>query len=126
VDGQGDAACSVVEAVTLPAAEACTCTGEGRAPLSVADQCVVPALMQDPLDATAHWDCFCEIVQTTGSCQNDATASGDGWCYIDASSTPPVGNPALVAECPSGDQRTVRFVGAGAPVSGSTVFLACH
>jgi hypothetical protein len=125
VDGQGLSTCSVVEASQLPGG-ACNCNVQGRAPLSAADQCVAQAAMADPFDEVAKWNCFCEIVQTTGSCQNDALPTGDGWCYIDADSAPPVGNPALVAKCPSGEQRQVRFVGNGAPVAGATVFLACH
>ncbi|MBK8940363.1 MAG: hypothetical protein IPM79_22790 [Polyangiaceae bacterium] len=84
--------------------------------------------------ANPDWDCFCEIEQLqTGDakteCLNnadpDAGAQGDGWCYIDAASVPPVGDPALVASCPADEQRLVRFVGQGDPKTGATVFVTC-
>lgn len=79
------------------------------------------------------WDCFCEINQLTAdqrtTCQNEpdpqAAAQGDGWCYIDGASVPPVGDPALVASCPPDERRLIRFVGAGDPAVGTTVFVTC-
>lgn len=87
--------------------------------------------------------CGCEIVQAPGlasdssselyACQNDLTvpANVDGFCVIDqgrtdASGAPaPLGNPALVAECPTSQKRLLRFVGAGEPANEATVFIAC-
>jgi hypothetical protein len=51
------------------------------------------------------------------------TTPVDGWCYIDA--TEDVGNPALVSNCPSTDQRKIRFVGAGTP-TGSAYYVTCQ
>ena len=87
--------------------------------------------------------CVCEIDQTLGvatdpdsalyACQNDLTVAAgvDGFCLVDQSRTDangapaPLGNPALVSQCPSNEKRTLRFVGAGQPVSGATAFLGC-
>ncbi len=131
VNGQGVSGCSLLEATKLPAGETCDCGGAARIPVPAADACFQQAAEKDPLQATAQWNCFCEIAQTSGAdltaCQIDAGAGeANGWCYIDATVTPPVGNPALVASCPAGDDRVLRFVGAGAPSPGATVFLACH
>jgi hypothetical protein len=87
--------------------------------------------------------CGCEIIQTPGvasdqsselyACQNELTvaASVNGFCVIDqmltdASGAPaPLGNPAIVAQCPSNNKRLLRAVGAGTPASGATTFIAC-
>ncbi len=97
----------------------------------------VDQIKQDPLAAKANWDCFCEIPQSTGdelvACQNDTSdypvVQGNevaGWCYIDAGSSPPVGNPALVAKCPENEKRIIRFVGDGEARNGATLFVACQ
>jgi hypothetical protein len=107
----------------------CDCGVPGRSPLSASQQILVTTAQQDPLASTGHWDCFCEITQAAGaaltSCQNDAIPQGDGWCYVDGASTPPVGNPSLVATCPPHEQRRLRYAGAAAPASGASVFISC-
>ena len=76
-------------------------------------------------DSTCAGTCLCEIEQSTGDdltdCQNEAGASSPGYCYIDASI--PLGNPALVQDCP-GD-RGLRFVGEDTPRNGAQTFIAC-
>ncbi len=111
----------------------CTCSGvQGIQPIQSGHEAAVEAAKQNMLYATEQWTCFCEIAQTTGAaladCQNSTTpmASTNGWCYIDTSGATPIGNPALVAHCPSTEQRDVRFVGSGQPESGSTVFITCE
>lgn len=52
-------------------------------------------------------------------------SSTNGWCYVDPTGSPALGNPALVAHCPASDQRQVRFVNAAAPTAGETIFLSC-
>jgi hypothetical protein len=87
--------------------------------------------------------CGCEIVQAVGTandrssalfaCQNDVTpaASSNGFCLVDAMRTDaagtatPLGNPAIVSSCPTNEKRLLRFVGAGNPESGASVFIAC-
>jgi len=124
-DAQGQVACSLVEA-TRTSPGGCSCNQPGRIPVPAADACFQQAAMADPLAVADQLNCFCEIPQTTGAalseCLTALSSTGvDGWCYLDAADA----NPALVSGCPSSEQQTLRFVGAGAPASGSTVFLAC-
>ena len=94
------------------------------------------AAQQDPLAEVAGWNCFCELTQLGGdalaACQQDPAdppvVDGDfvhGWCYIDASVVPPVGNPDLVEQCPGTDKRIIRFVGDGHAAPEATLFLTC-
>ena len=55
----------------------------------------------------------------------DTGELASGWCYIDVSSSPPVGSPELVEACPDDARRRLRFVGTDTPKAGSTLFLAC-
>ena len=75
--------------------------------------------------------CLCEIQQLTGgdlaTCQDSV---GDpsgifGYCYVDAASDPPVGNPAIVDKCPATQKRLLRFVGDNVPQTGAVSFIAC-
>jgi hypothetical protein len=67
------------------------------------------------------------------ACQNDVTTPTNvvGFCLIDQMLTDdggapaPLGNPELVAECPSNERRLLRFVGAETPAAGSLIFLGC-
>jgi hypothetical protein len=128
-DPEGRVACVVLEARRTGGA--CTCDpGAVRLPVPEADQCFVQAALADPRAQTAKWDCFCEIAQADGAalgaCQDQIEPPDtSGFCYVDPAATPPVGNPALVKGCPSRARRIVRFVGAGAPVAGATVFIGC-
>jgi len=127
----------------------CDCAQTARAPLPAAF--LTAAVKQ--LAATGSCDgssgvscdalCGCEIVQASGTasnqssdlyaCQNELTPapSVDGFCFIDQTRTDesgapaPLGNPAIVAECPSNDQRLLRFVGAASPASGANMLLGC-
>ncbi|MRG97058.1 hypothetical protein GF068_34805 [Polyangium spumosum] len=85
----------------------------------------------------SNWDCFCQIPQLEGEelsvCQNDVsespvTPAGEpvsGFCYVDASTDPAVGNPALVARCAESERRMIRLVGEGEPSQGATLFVTC-
>ena len=129
----GQADCTVVEALAAPG---CACPGP-RGQMDPGDP-IVQAIKQDPLYASAGWNCFCRVRQLTGddlaACQYDPNSppvngSGQpvhGWCYIDATANPPIGNPDLVADCPPADRRIIRFVGDGQAVAGATVFLTCE
>ena len=106
--------------------------------MSADHQPAVDAAKQDPLYATEQWNCFCEIQQATNTaggaqnltdCQTNVSpmlSTDNGWCYVDDSASPPVGNPDIVKNCPTGEHRQVHFVGAGAPDPGSTVFITCE
>lgn len=128
---------------------ACDCSQPARAPLSAS---LLSALRQKmrtsgacDTSTTVSCDtlCGCEIVQTPGlasdpgselhACQNELSpgASVAGFCEIDqmrtdASGAPaPLGNPELVAQCPSNEKRLLRFVGAGEPASEASSFISC-
>ena len=127
----------------------CDCSQTARAPLRAS----VLAAMRKQLQSTAicggdsgvNCDtfCGCEIDQTPGvasergsmlyACQNELSVTDgvDGFCLIDQGRTDesgapaPLGNSAIVAECPANQKRLLRFVGAGEPASGALTFIAC-
>jgi len=132
-NADGQVACLVVEASHD---EACRCDGAARRPIASSHPAVQLA-KEDPVYTDAGWSCFCEIVQTSGealqACQNQADdqvtdSAGnpvDGWCYVDATTLPPTGNPELVDSCPPTQERRVRFVGEGEGAPGATLFITC-
>ncbi len=76
--------------------------------------------------------CACDLLQSTGAalteCQTDATLSiaemPPGFCYVDVTLTPPLGNAALVATCPASSRRELRILGpVGQPAP--FLFLSC-
>ena len=98
----------------------------------------------------AKWGCMCEVVQsgdpepahgsTEGdheACANDASdqpkvkagakagKNADGWCYVDATTNPPTGNAEIVKDCVQTERHLIRFVGAGNPAPGATLFISC-
>lgn len=114
----------------------CSCDkSEARLPMTETRRSVITQVKDQNPDN--NWDCFCEIPQLKGdardTCQsvpgnNPQSASGepvDGFCYVDATTDPPVGNENLVARCPTNEKRMLRLVGKGEPSFGSTVFMAC-
>lgn len=76
--------------------------------------------------------CACDLLQSAGAaltqCQTDATTPitemPPGFCYVDATVTPPLGNAALVASCPASSRRELRILGPVAEPA-PTVFVAC-
>jgi hypothetical protein len=136
-DAQGNVPCLVLEASHSANGQGPCTMPLGRQPVSADHQAAITAAKADPQAPAApnEWNNFCEIVQfpagmSRQTCQNTVDAmlpsSGvDGWCYIDAASTPPVGNSAIVASCPTNDQRLIRFVGQGAVQTGATAFITC-
>src|SRR6185369_2551832 len=124
-------------------AGSCDCTQAGRTALSAA---YLPALEQKLMTSgvcggtsgvSCDTFCGCEIQQTAGAdldaCQNDLTpaSTANGFCVIDLMHTDengapaPLGNPALVSQCPANDKRLLRFVNAGQPAPDSTLFIGC-
>jgi hypothetical protein len=112
----------------------CSCDLPGRDDVPAESSGVVTQAKKDP--AAANADCFCLVTQLAGdelaACQNDVSPNPkrngepvDGWCYVDATSTPPVGNPAIVEGCPDGKERSIRFVGKGEIANYATLFITC-
>ena len=134
---RGQVPCAVVEA--LPAHGAtCACNeAQGRVALGPNDA-KLSATVSDELwsegqcgqqgELGCHDYCFCKIAPlagaSLGACQSgNEDASTFGYCYVDPAQG--IGNPALVADCPSTNQRGLRFVGDGLPANGSITFVAC-
>lgn len=129
--------------------EGCDCSQTARAPLSASVLSATRRQLQltgscgGNNGASCDSFCGCGIEQPPGvasdhgselyACQNDLTvaASVNGFCMIDQERTDesgapaPLGNPAIVAECPANQKRLLRFVGAGQPATGAMTFLAC-
>ena len=76
--------------------------------------------------------CLCDLLQSAGAaltqCQTDAvTPSAElppGFCFIDVTLTPPLGNEALVSTCSANSRRELRILG---PVlqPDQVMFLSC-
>ncbi len=126
--------CLMLEARKTSANE-CSCEGKAREDVTAERQSAVQ-LAQQRLPGPG-WDCFCEIPQLEGeelmACQNDlsdtpVTASGeaaDGYCYIDATTEPAVGNPVHVATCSENERRRIRVVGDAKPAPDATLVVIC-
>ncbi len=137
-DNEGNVPCLIIEARNTQGA-GCTCdTAKARAeiPTDSPNYKAVEEAKKDDAAAKAGWDCFCEITQTAGAertaCQSDLAepplVSGqpvNGWCYVDATTTPPTGNAEIVKKCPENEKRIIRFVGAGEAQTGATLFITC-
>jgi hypothetical protein len=133
-DAAGQVKCLIIEA--RDAGDACACDpAEARLPVQPEHE---PALELPRIEAASSGrDCFCEVPQLEGEalavCQNDpgiALQAGglpvDGWCYIDATTSPPTGNPDLVGpSCSAAERQLIRFVGKGKPSGGSVQYITC-
>jgi hypothetical protein len=134
-DKDGHVPCLIIEARKTDGK--CNCKSTARADVAPEHQPAVQAAQSDPIASASGWDCFCEITQTSSTaqtaCQNDENdppvlkngQEVDGWCYVDATTTPPTGNVKIVDKCPATEKRIVRFVGKGAAQPGATLFITC-
>ncbi len=126
-DRTGDVTCVVIEASKD---DACSCDAPGFQPVEDVHRAAAERILEDPFHDPAQ-GCLCEISQLGGdartTCQNelDAPAGVDGWCYVDATVQPPVGNPSLVGDCSSQEKRVVRFVGGAEATPGTTRYVTC-
>ena len=124
-NAEGQVPCLIIEAKI----GADGCTAPARKPVDAAHVAAVETAEKDP--ANPGWQEYCEIEQLAGAgldeCQNDPVDDGsvDGWCYVDQTSVPPLGNGEIVAQCPSTEKRIIRFVGDGQGVPGATLFITC-
>jgi len=127
-DSAGQVPCLVIEARNTGGG-ACTCDGPARS-FATDEQkpAIVEAIQENPDTAS---ECYCVINQTLQgaaqtSCQNDVlNPTAEGWCYVDDTVSPPLGNAEIVARCPADEKREVRFVGNGVPALGATTFILC-
>ena len=135
--------CVIIEARNSQ--DACSCDLAGRQNVSEDHKPAEAAVRADPLAGPSGWDCYCEIAQIPNrsdgiddtaelkACQQnviepvvtDANEEVNGWCYIDATTSPPTGNPEIVKDCPATEKRIIRFAGKGEAQAGATLFITC-
>jgi hypothetical protein len=136
-DKLGQVPCLILEARNT-GGMGCICDPAlARSDVTAEHQPAVKAALEDPIAKTSGWDCFCEIQQASGdqlvACQNSTSdiptdpngQNINGWCYVDATTSPPLGNPAIVSDCPGTEKRIIRFVGTGEAQTGATLFITC-
>jgi hypothetical protein len=137
-DAEGTVPCVILEARNTQG-EACSCDptkARVDIPPGTPKYAAVESAQKDPNAQKFGWNCFCEIAQTKGAerdaCQNDVSnpplLNGqpvNGWCYVDATTTPPTGNAEIVSKCRDNEKRIIRFVGEGEAATGATVFITC-
>jgi hypothetical protein len=125
-DNEGNVPCLIIEARNTQG-QGCSCDGaKARAVISPdsPNYKAVEEAKKDDAAEKAGWDCFCEITQTAGderkACQNDVAEPPllngqpvNGWCYVDATTTPATGNAEIVSKCPDNEKRIIRFAGVG-------------
>jgi hypothetical protein len=120
-NASGQVPCAVIE-VFNPAV--CSCDSEpGR-------RTAPDALLTDEMRAQGN--CYCEIIQTSGSAQNTCRSnlnpppnSGNGWCYADPAQLSDV-NCNIVLACPADQQRRIHFMNANSePRPGAIAYLRC-
>ena len=123
-------AANVAEAGVKPSPQTCYLHRGGRAAPRPAADAVRPAAgdhEQDPLDGDRAVELLRRDRADLGR-RSDlppdrrrSRGTRTAGSYIDASTTPPVGNPALVAECPSVKRKTAACSASWAPGSGACV-----
>ena len=134
----GQVRCYLIQAVVPAPGAACACdASQHLAPTAAGvDKAVRQHAQLDQACGSASGVncaslCLCDLQQATGAaltqCQTDVTPTAElppGFCYIDATLTPPLGNPALVSTCPADFRRELRITGP-VPERAPTLFLAC-
>jgi hypothetical protein len=141
-DSSGQVSCIILEAqVSADAAKCNECNTSAREQVPANNKPAIAAASYpaNP-EGNPKWNCFCEIEQTIGTdltaCQTDTSnvvvnmtdgKNVNGWCYVDATIASPnmVEAAKITANCPETEKRLIRFVGAGNPVDGSTLFITC-
>jgi hypothetical protein len=129
----GQVPCLILEGTKT---NSCNCNAASRSPVSADHQPAEAAAQADPVGSTLN--CFCEINQlcnagSTGcndpmgqdlaNCQSAPQSNANGWCYVDETYGSDQAN--LVSKCPPTQRHEIRFVGTGAPSTGSTLFITC-
>lgn len=143
IDNEGRAECKLIEARAIPEST-CECD-EATGRRAVENAGLVKAILADPRAQLNKVSCFCELVQLSNegpsgeptgeldACRDSLAMfptdqSGEmvhGWCYVDATTTPPTGSPELVKECSDEHMRKLRFTGKGEPQQGALMYMTC-
>ncbi len=133
LDSEGHPSCVVLE-VSLSGSCNCGSTGRRAPPAevlaSVRDDLRKDSLCGGPNQPDCAQACACELQEAAaGTPLSDCRSTKDpgtqppGYCYVDPEKG--LGDPALVAACPSTGRRVLRFVGADTPRRGSITYMAC-
>ncbi|HRI67738.1 MAG TPA: hypothetical protein PK156_26025, partial [Polyangium sp.] len=134
----GEVPCVIVEGRrAMPNCDCDSRPGRKSIVQGTAAEAVAQAAQNDPITIQAKLNCFCEMTQAAGdelvACQQDSSElpqvngkNANGWCYVDASVDPPVGNPEILLACPENEKRNIRFLGESANQFGSTLFITCQ
>jgi hypothetical protein len=134
-DENKQVSCLILEARATNGA--CSCDpAQARTPVEPNHQPAVAQALRDDNALESGWDCFCEIPQLAEeelkACQMDTSLTPElngerlnGWCYVDATTTPTTGAPELVARCTDTEKRMIRFVGKGEVQPTGTLFITC-
>jgi hypothetical protein len=138
VEADGSVPCAVVEVTPRPAGGACGCdaskgrialdAGDAKLPDAIRGQLIEEQQCGGPTGIDCNDHCVCKLATLEGNAL-DACRAGSldpniyGYCYIDPEQR--LGSPALVADCPESEQRTLRYMGQGVPANGSVLFTAC-
>jgi len=126
IRADGTVSCDVLEATK--ANGACPpCTGV-RTDASAAQK---DAIAADESYQFSQMNCVCLIKQAEGhegrQCTNGESVSsptGGAWCYVDPGQDSSH-NPSVMANCPAGNRRTLRFLGNSVPTPGALTYLQC-
>ena len=136
VDEEGRVACVIIEA--SPSDGACACPAPARRAVTEEHAALVERIKASPAFQPSTGGCFCEVEQLAGeelaACQQDpdepVTTSGGGavhgYCYVDAMTSPPTGNPEVVRDCPPAERRMLRFVGDAKVRPDGHFFIECQ
>ncbi len=144
IDATGRADCFVIAARAAKSGFSCDAS-RGLIAVSPAHQDAVDRLRGTSDAKTNGWNSFCEIVQldpgsvAAETCRTEEFVEAldengnpaHGFCYIDATTAPPIGNPELVEWwCPEHPPRAIHFVDvdatAAAPESQSVTIVCSH
>ncbi len=134
-DEEGRVSCLVIEGRQVEGT--CDCSAAGHHPVATEHEPAVDLLIARFQSPGPDLNCFCEVTQLAGAelaaCQHDLAdvpkyqgQDLSGWCYIDATTAPPLGNPELVSQCPAFEQRDLRFLGGGAPAPDARWLIVCE
>lgn len=130
----GVTSCVIVEVVGSEEEHAdCSCSGAGRRTVTpalaelVLGDMLFQGLCANAEDCAAH--CLCEVERLTdelgAQCESqEATDDAVGWCYV--SPEQGLGNPELVEQCPSNEQRRLRVVGVEPRSPDDMYYVACQ
>lgn len=129
VDALGHAPCVLIEGRHD---DDCACDGSRR-DVQIEHTAIADELAMTSVGSAQEWNCFCEVRQLDDdalvACREERDLDGDatpGWCYVDSTVEPLLGNPELTAACPENHKRVLRAVGDAVPAADRGVMLYCE